>query len=205
MPTTIKSDSYSLKAEVTQNENYSFQALNQYSPKTIEVGTDVIRVEITDSGGATKLALLPGETKTYSGTEYSFIDGVVTSQYSWYNQGMKTFKVVYKELTYTWEYMSTQTVEQATKDASGNVITDTYATKTELAGKANSSHTHNYAGSSSAGGAATKAISDGSGNNIVNTYMPKAGGTFTGAITGPNFRIPVGQPNTVKDGDIWIG
>jgi hypothetical protein len=98
----VVAGSYSLKVEVTQNENYSYQVLNQYSPKTIEVGTDVIRVEITDSVGATKLTLLPGETKTYSGTEYSFIDGVVTSQHSWYNEGMKTYKLVYKELSYKW-------------------------------------------------------------------------------------------------------
>ena len=99
----IESGSYSLNVEVTQNENYSYQSLDQYSPKTIEVGTDVIRVEITDSGGATKVTLLPGETKEYSGTTYSFIDGVVTSSLSWYNEGMKTYKLVYKELSYKWK------------------------------------------------------------------------------------------------------
>ena len=98
-----ESGSYSLNVEVTQNENYSYQSLNQYSPKTIEVGTDVIRVEITDSGGAIQLTLLPGETKDYSGTTYSFIDGVVTASLSWYNQGMKTYKLVYKELSYKWK------------------------------------------------------------------------------------------------------
>ena len=98
-----ESGSYSLNVEVTQNENYSYQSLNQYSPKTIEVGTDVIRVEITDSSGATQLTLLPGETKEYSGATYSFIDGVVTSSLSWYNQGMKTYKLVYKELSYKWK------------------------------------------------------------------------------------------------------
>ena len=98
-----ESGSYSLNVEVTQNENFSYQSLNQYSPKTIEVGTDVIRVEITDSGGARQLTLLPGETKEYSGTTYSFIDGVVTSSLSWYNQGMKTYKLVYKELSYKWK------------------------------------------------------------------------------------------------------
>ena len=97
-----ESGSYSLKVEVAQNENYAYQQLNQYSPKTIEVGTDVIRVEITDSGGATKLTLLPGETKEYSGATYSFIDGVVTASLSWYNQGMKTYKIISKELTYKW-------------------------------------------------------------------------------------------------------
>ena len=99
----IESGSYSLNVEVTQNENYSYQSLNQYSPKTIEVGTDIIRVEITDSGGAIQLTLLPGETKEYSGVTYSFIDGVVTASLSWYNQGMKTYKLVYKELSYKWK------------------------------------------------------------------------------------------------------
>ena len=98
-----ESGSYSLNVEVTQNENYSYQSLNQQSPNTIEVGTDVIRVEITDSGGATKLTLLPGETKEYLGDTYSFIDGVVTASASWYNQGMKTYKLVYKELSYKWK------------------------------------------------------------------------------------------------------
>ena len=99
----IESGSYSLNVEVTQNENYSYQSLDQYSPKTIEVGTDVIRVEITDYGGAIQLTLLPGETKEYSGVTYSFIDGVVTASLSWYNQGMKTYKLVYKELSYKWK------------------------------------------------------------------------------------------------------
>ena len=98
-----ESGSYLLNVEVTQNENYSYQSLNQYSPKTIEVGTDVIRVELTDYNGAIQLTLLPGETKEYSGATYSFIDGVVTSSLSWYNQGMKTYKLVYKELSYKWK------------------------------------------------------------------------------------------------------
>lgn len=101
-----ESGSYSLNVEVAQSENYTYQQLNQYSPKTIEVGTDVIRVEITDSGGATKLTLLPGETKEYSGDTYSFSDGVVTASSSWYNQGMKTYKIVSKELTYKWSKLT---------------------------------------------------------------------------------------------------
>lgn len=101
-----ESGSYSLNVEVAQSENYAYQRLNQYSPKTIEVGTDVIRVEITDSGGLTQLTLLPGETKEYSGNTYSFIDGVVTASSSWYNQGMKTYKIVSKELIYKWSKLT---------------------------------------------------------------------------------------------------
>lgn len=56
---------------------------------------------------------------------------------------------------------SATSATKATQDASGNTITTTYATKTELttglAGKSDTGHTHNYAGSSSAGGAATSA------------------------------------------------
>ena len=65
--------------------------------------------------------------------------------------------------------LTTDTVSGATKDGSGNTITSTYATKSELNtakstlqssinSKAPSSHTHNYAGSSSAGGSANSAI-----------------------------------------------
>ena len=72
--------------------------------------------------------------------------------------------------------ISSQSVASATKatqDASGNVITSTYETKANAAsklteaktytdtvasGKANSSHTHSYAGSSSVGGSATSAV-----------------------------------------------
>ena len=72
--------------------------------------------------------------------------------------------------------ISSQSVASATKatqDASGNVITSTYETKanassklteaktytdTVASGKANASHTHSYAGSSSVGGSATSAV-----------------------------------------------
>lgn len=37
---------------------------------------------------------------------------------------------------------SASTATKATQDASGNVITSTYATKTELGGKADKNHTH---------------------------------------------------------------
>ena len=45
--------------------------------------------------------------------------------------------------------------------------------QTELDKKANSTHTHNYAGSDSAGGAATSAIKDSNGNTISDTYAKK--------------------------------
>ena len=44
-------------------------------------------------------------------------------------------------------------------------------------------HTHNYAGSSSAGGSATSAIKDSEGNTIKDTYLKKSGGSVTGDIT----------------------
>ena len=47
--------------------------------------------------------------------------------------------------TSTWQqlsYMNAQNAIKATQDASGNVITSTYATKTELSKKSDSGHTH---------------------------------------------------------------
>ncbi len=68
---------------------------------------------------------------------------------------------------------SVASATKATQDASGNVIASTYETKanassklteaktytdTVASGKANTSHTHSYAGSSSVGGSATSAV-----------------------------------------------
>ena len=54
------------------------------------------------------------------------------------------------------------------------VKADTEAVNKALATKANAEHTHNYAGSSSAGGAANTAVADADGNNIAETYVTKA-------------------------------
>lgn len=54
------------------------------------------------------------------------------------------------------------------------VKADTEAVNEALATKADAEHTHNYAGSSSAGGAANTAIADANGNNIAETYATKA-------------------------------
>lgn len=54
------------------------------------------------------------------------------------------------------------------------VKADTEAVNEALATKANADHTHNYAGSSSAGGAANTAVADADGNNIAETYVTKA-------------------------------
>ena len=58
------------------------------------------------------------------------------------------------------------TAAKATADASGNTITSTYATKTEL--------TNGLNGKLSTSGTAAKATADASGNNIANTYATKA-------------------------------
>lgn len=83
------------------------------------------------------------------------------------------------------------TASKATADASGNTITTTYATKSELTTaqdtlqininkKSDEGHTHKYAGSSSAGGAATSAnkLNTNAGNSTTPVYfeggVPKA-------------------------------
>ena len=52
---------------------------------------------------------------------------------------------------------------------------------------------------------ATNATNDGNGNNIVNTYMPKSGGTFTGTVKcSGSLIIPTSTPSQTDDGIIWI-
>lgn len=80
---------------------------------------------------------------------------------------------------------------KATQDASGNVITSTYETKTDASsklteaktytdtvasGKADTSHTHSYAGSSSVGGAATSANKLNTNAGDANTPVYFSGG-----------------------------
>lgn len=58
--------------------------------------------------------------------------------------------------------------------------------QTQLNGKASNSHTHNYAGAASAGGAAIKALNDENGNSIKNEM------------------ISASEPTTQKVGDYWL-
>jgi len=59
------------------------------------------------------------------------------------------------------------------------------AISARLNNKSDKNHTHKYAGSSSAGGAATKAISDKNGSDITQTYATKA--ELEQAISALNF------------------
>jgi hypothetical protein len=69
------------------------------------------------------------------------------------------------------------TATKATQDGNGKVITDTYATttalETGLAAKANVTHAHLYAGSSSEGGSATSAekLNTNAGSSILPVYF----------------------------------
>jgi hypothetical protein len=92
---------------------------------------------------ASELNVLDGITA--STAELNYCDGVTSNIQTQLNGKLST----------------SGTAAKATADASGNTITSTYATKTELtnglAGKANSSHTHDY--------------------------LPLSGGSLTGSIT----------------------
>lgn len=70
---------------------------------------------------------------------------------------------------------------KATQDASGNVITSTYLTKTD----ASNTYLGKSAKAASATSAdsATKATQDGSGNTITSTYVKKTGDTISGNVT----------------------
>ena len=73
------------------------------------------------------------------------------------------------------EKLGNTAVNRASADASGNIITSTYATKTELANKLdNTSSAIINALGDNAVNKATKAIQDENGNNIASTYQKSA-------------------------------
>ena len=73
----------------------------------------------------------------------------------------------------------------ATKDSSGNIITDTYAKKSEVSGVVKS--VNNIAPDSN--GNVTITVSGGGGSG---DYLPLTGGTVTGGITATNFQTGTG-------------
>ena len=98
---------------------------------------------------------------------------------------------------------TTGTAAKATADASGNTITSTYATKTELTTGLNEKL--------STSGTAAKATADASGNTITSTYAtktevnakaPTASPTFTGTVTAPT--LTVSTTLNIPGGKIWI-
>lgn len=106
---------------------------------------------------------------------------------------------------------SATSATKATQDASGNTITSTYATKTELNtaktnlqasidGKANSSHSHNYAGSSSAGGSATSAVKLATARSIGLSQDFQGSANFDGtssiSIPATNYHETINSQNT---------
>lgn len=76
----------------------------------------------------------------------------------------------------------------ATRDSSGNIITDTYAKKSEVSGVVKS--VNNIAPDSN--GNVTITVSGGGGSG---DYLPLTGGTVTGGITANNFQTGTGAAN----------
>ena len=76
----------------------------------------------------------------------------------------------------------------ATRDGSGNIITDTYAKKSEVSGVVKS--VNNIAPDSN--GNVTITVSGGGGSG---DYLPLTGGTVTGGITANNFQTGTGAAN----------
>ena len=76
----------------------------------------------------------------------------------------------------------------ATRDSSGNIITDTYAKKSEVSGVVKS--VNNIAPDSN--GNVTITVSGGGGGGGSGDYLPLTGGTVTGGITATNFQTGTG-------------
>ena len=80
------------------------------------------------------------------------------------------------------------TAMYASRDSSGNIITDTYAKKSEVSGVVKS--VNNIAPDSN--GNVTITVSGGGGSG---DYLPLTGGTVTGGITATNFQTGTGAAN----------
>ena len=81
------------------------------------------------------------------------------------------------------------TAMYASRDSSGNIITDTYAKKSEVSGVVKS--VNNIAPDSN--GNVTITVSGGGGGS--GDYLPLTGGTVTGGITATNFKTGTGESN----------
>lgn len=104
-------------------------------------------------------------------------NGQVFTKGDFYSNGNKVYHAGYKPSKADVGLANVDNTSDANKPIST-------ATQTALNGKANSSHTHNYAGSSSAGGSATTALAC-TGNSATATKLATARTiSLTGAITG---------------------
>lgn len=81
------------------------------------------------------------------------------------------------------------TAMYASRDSSGNIITDTYAKKSEVSGVVKS--VNNIAPDSN--GNVTITVSGGGGGS--GNYLPLTGGTVNGGITATNFKTGTGESN----------
>lgn len=96
-------------------------------------------------------------------------------------------KVIYAALNNKLDKNGTATY--AARDSSGNIITDTYAKKSEVSGVVKS--VNNIAPDSS--GNVTITVSGGGGGS--GDYLPLTGGTVNGGITATNFQTGTGAAN----------
>ena len=188
----FKADSYFAKSSHT----------HQYAASD-DVGGAATRVKITDGSSDAERSVLVSSTSTSGQNVYS-VPGVTAN----YKLGTLTASGGFKGQA-----------DSAVKDSSGNKITDTYSTKTELTtaqstlqsnidGKSDKNHTHNYAGSSSAGGKATSAIdADNAGLATVATKLGSSATSLTsmGSSTTPVYfsdGVPVECNLTITDNKV---
>lgn len=94
--------------------------------------------------------------------------------------------------------ITTKAIDTTATSESANLITSG-AVYTGLSGKANSSHTHNYAGSSSAGGAATSAVKLETARTIRTNLASTSTASFNGSANitpGVTGTLPIGNGGT---------
>lgn len=112
------------------------------------------KYKVFDEGGLNALVRQTKANKTAAADNATAVDGLTTDL----------------------QEMGTQVADVLTEvetclNELDTVKADTASVTEALATKADVEHSHNYAGASSAGGAANKAIADANGNNIAETYV----------------------------------
>ena len=169
---------------------YSIGAI-VYSPN-LPAGT-IAKCTVAGTTGSTEPAWTAADSAVNDGTVRWLVENsggsniTVDTALSGTSNNAIANKAVYAALNNKLD--KTGTAMYASRDSSGNIITDTYAKKSEVSGVVKS--VNNI--TPDRNGNVTITVSGGGGGS--GDYLPLTGGTVTGGITATNFKTGTGESN----------